>query len=268
MLRQRYAEALALALRGYEAARGWPVPQPDRVEFALRAARSLEKLTLDTKIEALQQIAEFYDTFFRASGTARLDVEPVHVTIDAGGSEAHNFRHGERSRLAQVELWRAAVASRLGRCDAAISGARDYLARTSEPTGRIEAVLVLGRCGEWDHARSAARELDATQPPIAELMRNLVWVEENAARDQSDLDGALRQSRARTLLLDRGGAYRALMPWRDIVVADPEGAMFFARTAFAAGEDGAARAALAGRMSPPQVEELLDRWARELGREP
>jgi hypothetical protein len=267
MSRQRYREALDLALRGYKAARGWPVAQPDRVEFALRAARSLEKLTLDAQIDALHQIAEFYDTFFRASGTARLDVDPVHVTIDAGGSEAHNFRGGERSRLSQVELWRAVVASRLGRCDAAIAGARDYLARTAEPAGRIDAVLVLGRCGQWDDARSAASELDATQPAIAELVRNLAWIEEDAAREHSDLDGALRRSRARTLLLDRGGAYRALLPWRDIVVADPEGAMFFARTAFAAGEDGAARAALADRMPAPQVEELVARWARELGRE-
>jgi hypothetical protein len=268
MHRQRYREALALSLRGYDAAEGWPVPQPVGVEFALRAARSLESLTLDANRSALEQVAEFYDTFFRASGTARIDVDPVHVTIDAGGNEAHNFRRVDPSRLAQVELWRALVASRLDRCDTAISAVHAYLARSAEPSDRIGAVLVLGRCAQWDEARAATAALDASQPAIAELVRNLAWVQENAERGHDDLDGALRLSRARMLLLDRGGSYRALMLWRDVILADGEGRLFFARTAFAAGEDAAARSALAGRMAPAQAEELLARWARELGRAP
>jgi len=268
MRRQRYREALSLALRGYEAARGWPVPQPDRVEFALRAARSLESLVLDANRAALEQVAEFYDTFFRASGTARLDVNPVHVVIDAEGAAAHNFRHGEPSRLAQAELWRALVAARLDRCETAITGVRDYLTRTSEPSGRINAVLVLARCARWGEAREAAGALDEGQPAIAELVRNLAWIEENAGREHDDLDGALRSSRARTLLLDRGGAYRALMPWRDVISADADGALFFARTAFAAGEDDAARSALTKRLTTAQAEDLLAQWSLELGRGP
>jgi hypothetical protein len=267
MKRQRYNEALRLALRGYEAARGWPVAQPDRVEFALRAARSLESLTLDANRSALEQVAEFYDTFFRASGTARIDIDPVHVAIDAGGNEAQNFRGRDASRLAQVELWRALVAARLDRCEGATAGVRDYLARTAEPSGRVNAVLVLARCSQWGEARAAASALDATQPAIAELVRNLAWIEGNAARGQDDLDSALRWSRARTLLLDRGGAYRALVPWRDVILAEEDGTLFFARTAFAAGEDAAARSALAGRMGPAQAEELFAQWSQELGQE-
>jgi len=266
MKRQRYDESLHLALRGYEAARGWPVAQPDRVEFALRAARSLESLTLDANRSALEQVAEFYDTFFRASGTARIDIDPVHVAIDAGGSEAQNFRQRDAPRLAQVELWRALVAARLDRCEGAIAGVRDYLARTAEPSGRVSAVLVLARCSQWGEARAATSALDATQPAIAELVRNLAWIEGNAARVQDDLDSALRWSRARTLLLDRGGAYRALVPWRDVILAEEDGTLFFARTAFAAGEDAAARSALASRMAPAQAEELFAQWSRELGR--
>jgi hypothetical protein len=268
MQRQRYREALALAMRGYDATRGWPVPQPVRVEFALRAARSLESITLDAHRGALEQVAEFYETFFRSSGAARIDVDPVHVSLDAGGSEAHNFRRGDVSRLAQVELWRAIVASRLDRCDTATAAARDYLARTDELSGRVNAVLVLGRCARWDEARAAANALDVTQPAIAELVRNLAWVEENTARGHDDLEGALGWSRARTLLLDRGGAYRALVPWRDAILEDGEGMLFFARAAFAAGEDEAARSALRGRMTPAQSDELLALWARELGRAP
>lgn len=267
MQRQRHRDALGLALRGYEAAQGWPVPQPDRVEFALRAARSLESLTLDANRGTLESIAEFYDTFFRASGTARIDVDPVHVAIDAAGNEAHNFRGGSPARLAQVELWRAIVLSRLGRCDAAITGARDYLARTNEPSDRINAVLTLGRCARLEEARAAAGTLDVRQPPIAELVQNLAWIEENAERGHDDLAGALRRSRARSLLLDRGGAYRALVPWRDVILTDEEGTLFFARTAFAAGEDDAAQSALAARKDSAQTEGLLTQWARELGRE-
>jgi len=268
MQHQRYRESLALALRGYEASRGWPVPQPDRVEFALRAVRSQETLVLDANRAALEQIADFYDTFFRANGTARVDLDPVHVSIDAGGNEAYNFRRGDPSRMAQLELWRAVVASRLERCETATAAARGYLAKAREPSGRLQAVLVLGRCAQLAEARTAAGELDTSEPAIAELVRNLAWIEENAGGAHEDLDGALRWSRARTMLLDRGGAYRALVPWTDAILADEEGRLFFARTAWAAGEDEAARSALAGHMPPAQSEALLARWSRELGREP
>jgi len=268
MQRQRYREALDLAVRGYEAARGWPVPQPDRVEFALRAARSLESVTLDANRDALAQIAEFYDTFLRASGTARIDVDPVHVAIDASGTEAHNFRRRDRPRLAQVELWRAIVTARLDRCETAVSSAESYLAQTQEPSGRISAVLVLGRCARWGAARQAASALDEAQPPIAELVRNLAWIESIADKNRDDLDGALTWSRARTLLLDRGGAYRALVPFRETILAEEEGALFFARTAWAAGEDEAARGALAARLAPSQIEAWLATWSRELDRAP
>ena len=268
MQRQRYREALGLALRGYEAARGWPAPQPYRVEFALRAARSLESVTLDANRDALAQIAEFYDTFFRASGTARIDVDLVHVAIDASGNEAHNFRSRDPQRLAQVELWRAIVASRLDRCEMAVSGVETYLERTEEPSGRISAVLVLGRCARFDRARRAANALDATQPAIAELVRNLAWIESMADKGHDDLDGAIGWSRARTLLLDRGGAYRVLVPFREAILADEHGALFFARTAWAAGEDEAARDALKAPLTPPEAESLLANWSRELGRAP
>jgi hypothetical protein len=268
MQRQRYHEALGLALRGYEAARGWPVPQPYRVEFALRAARSLESVTLDANREALAQIAEFYDTFFRATGAARIDIGAVQVAIEAAGNEAQNFRRRDPGRLAQVELWRAIVASRLDRCATAVNGAESYLAQTEEPSGRISAVLILGRCARWDRARAAANALDASAPPIAELVRNLAWIESIADKSRDDLDGALAWSRARTLLLDRGGAYRALVPFQQTMVADLDGALFFARTAWAAGEDDAARAALGARLPPSEVEGALANWSRELGRAP
>jgi hypothetical protein len=267
MHRQRYREALAFALRGYEAAKGWPVAQPDRVEFALRAARSVENVTLDAERGSLQQIADFYDAFLASKGTARLDVEPVHVEIDAAGSEAHNFRRSDAKRLEQVRLWRAIVASRVDHCDVAVDGARAYLAQTDAPSGRVDAVLVLARCDQLGDALSAASALDSTQPAIAELTRNLTWIQETEGRLPDDLDGALGRARARTLVLDRGGAYRALLPWRDDIVKDVRGAMFFARTAWAAGYDDAARSALSGK-KPGEADALLRTWSRELGREP
>jgi hypothetical protein len=267
MHRQHYREALGLALRGYVAAEGWPVAQPDRVEFALRAARSVEALTLDANRGALSQIADFYDSFLGSKGTARLDVEPVHFAIDAAGSEAHNFRRSDPRRLEQVRLFRAIVASRIGRCDVAVDGARGYLAQTDVPAGRVDAILVLGRCGELDDALAAARALDTTQPAIAELAHNLAWMRETEGRLTDDLEGALARARARGMVLDRGGAYQAILPWRDAILTDAQGAMFFARTAWAAGQDDAAREAL-GRTAPAEADALLRIWSRELGREP
>jgi hypothetical protein len=268
MHRQHYREALALALRGYVAAEGWPVAQPDRVEFALRAARSVETLTLDAKRVALQQIFDFYDVFLGSKGTVRLDVEPVHVAIDARGSEAYNFRRRDPKRLEQVRLWRAIVASRIGRCDVAVDGARGYLAQTEVPSGQVDAILVLGRCGQLDDALAAAKALDFAQPAIAELTHNLAWIKGTEGRLTDDIDGALARARVQTLLLDRGGAYRALEPWRDAILAEDQGAMFFARTAWAAGHDDAARAALEGRTAPAEADALLRTWSRELGRDP
>jgi hypothetical protein len=271
MHRQRYRESLALAVRGYEASRGYAGSQPDRVEFALRAARSLEAITLDADRASLERIAELYNAFFLGKGTARIDIEPVHVAIDGAGNEAHNFRVGDPMRLSQAELWRAIVASRLGQCDVALAGARRFLAgnareqRLREPSGRVNAVLVLGRCGQIDEALAAAATLDAREPAIAELTKNLEWIRALPTGAPADLDAALAASRARALLLDRGGAYRALVPWRDAIVADPRGAMFFARTAWAAGEDGAARSALS-HLPQQQADALLTAWSRELGR--
>ncbi|MET0593073.1 MAG: hypothetical protein ABW133_10260 [Polyangiaceae bacterium] len=266
MHRQRHRDALRLAMRGYEASQGWPAPQPDRVEFALRAARSLEAVTLDADRGKLERIADFYDVFFAAAGHAALDAPPVRVAFESRGGEAKNFRAGDPARMAEVELWRAIVASRLNRCDVARRGAARYLAETRTPTGRVSAVLALARCDAWDQALHAARALDLRQPPIAELVRNLESMATASVNDRYDLDSALEHARARTLVLDRGGAYRAIEPWRSTILTDERGTVFFARTAWAAGEDEAARSALATRFDPAQIDALLTAWSNELGR--
>jgi hypothetical protein len=68
------------------------------------------------------------------------------------------------------------------------------------------------------------------------------------------------------MLLNRGRAYAILLPWKDAILADREAAMFFARTAWAAGEDDAARGALSLHLSEAEQSALLDSWSRELGR--
>jgi hypothetical protein len=266
MHRKRYREALAFATRGYQAARGWPTPQPHRVEFALRAARSLEAITLDADRDTLAKIALFYQTFFSGHGRAEFDAPTARIGFDADEHEAGNFRKGDAARMAEVELWRAIVAARLERCDVATRGARRYLDDSARRPGRIDAILVLARCDAVDEALAEARALDQGQPPIAELVHNLEWIAALPADASDDLDAALRRSRARTLLLDRGGAYRALEPHRAAITADERGAQFFARAAWAAGDDPSARQALSLRMSPNEVEALLRAWSTELGR--
>jgi hypothetical protein len=88
--------------------------------------------------------------------------------------------------------------------------------------------------------------------------------------DGEDVASALRaleRSRAHTLLLDRGRAYRVLAPWEAVLVADRSAALFFARTAWAAGEDEAARRALAAHLGESESAPLLASWSRELGRD-
>jgi hypothetical protein len=101
---------------------------------------------------------------------------------------------------------------------------------------------------------------------LAELRQNLEWARAVAGEDHASLEGALRWSRAQTLLLNRGAAYVALVPWLAEILLDPDTTVFFARTAWAAGEDAAARQALGGRMSEADAALLLASWSKDLGR--
>jgi len=195
------------------------------------------------------------------------------MSIDAGGPLAATFRE-DRTRVTTLALWTATVSSRIERCDLALSMARRYLAETGDapgaPTGGrsdlVAASLVLARCAAWDEALDLARRLELENPDAAELGKNIAWARGVAAEDHASVEGALRLSRSRTLLLQRGRAFAALVPFRNELVADQQGAVFFARAAWAAGEDEAARQALGAHMSEPDVAPLLANWSRELGR--
>jgi hypothetical protein len=275
--------ALDFALRGYEASSGWPVPRPDRVDFAARAARSLELVTLDADTGSLHEIVEFYRTFLGGRGMARLErpttLEPlgntrrggdprrgISIAIEADGAEAKSFRQSDPSRMASLNLWAAAAASRLAECDFALPLARDGLPGTEDTNGRVSAALVLARCSAWDEALVVARGLEMQNASLAELRRNLEWARAVASEDHSSLAGALRWSRAQTLLLNRGAAYRALVPWRTDILLDHDATVFFARTAWAAGEDAAARQALGTHLSEADAALLLASWSKDLGR--
>ena len=70
------------------------------------------------------------------------------------------------------------------------------------------------------------------------------------------------------MLLNRAGALEVLLPYRDSLVKEPEGALQLARLAWSAGQDDIARGALSGHLPPDQSRDLLATWSRELGREP
>jgi hypothetical protein len=190
------------------------------------------------------------------------------LSIDANGPEANNFRKGDKTRLAITYLWAAIAASRVEHCERAVRFTESYL-EGNEQFGRVSAAVVLGRCGRIAAATQLLQPLDPQDRAVAELLANLDWIERASRFDAgTDVDQAMRQSRARTLLLDRGGAYRALLARKDEIVADPQGALFFARTAWAAGEDEAALKALSARLGADERAELLAAWSRELGRGP
>jgi len=274
MRRHDYRASLDLAVRGYRAAKGWPVAQPERVEFAMRAARSLELITLDHDTATLQQISRFYETFLEGTKVARIDRPPVRVAVDSSATDAKNFREGDPGRVATMKLWAAIVHSRLDpHCDPRpLLLLRDSLSQIDELPSRVSAALVFARCAEgrptlWDDALALARSLSAVNPALSELLANLEWARSATSRYPTTAEEALRWSRAQTLLINRGRAYDILLPWKDAILADPEATFFFARTAWAAGEDDEARRALSAHMNESEQSTLLASWSRELGRD-
>jgi hypothetical protein len=266
--------ALELALRGYDAAAGWPVPRPDRVEFAVRAARSLELLALDHDRATLEAISDFYRALVDRQGVALLDRVSPPLRVDAVDPEAKLFFDGDPHRVATTKLWASVTATRLGDCPRALALLHDYLHQQGDPPGRVSAVLVLARCREWDEALPLARALAATDARHETLVTNLEWARSVLgsgwlldAPAVTSADRALECSRAFTLLLDRGRAYRVLTEWEPALLRDRAAATFYARAAWAAGEDEAARRALAAHLAPSEATPLLASWSRELGRD-
>jgi hypothetical protein len=166
-----------------------------------------------------------------------------------------------------MKLWAAIAASRIERCDFALPMVRDYLPGTGDRAGRVSAAMVLARCSAWEEALQVAKQLELLDPALAELTHNVEWAEVVAREDHQNVEGALRWSRAQTLLLQRGQAYAALVPWQQAILSDAQASVFLARTAWAAGEDDVARRALATHLAEAEASTLLASWSRELGRE-
>jgi hypothetical protein len=263
--------ALELAVRGYVASTGWPLPRADRVEFAVRAARSLELVTFDHDRATLGDIFAFYRALLGREGAARLDRLSAPVRIDATDPEVKTFFEGDAARVATTRLWAGVTASRIGDCPSATSFVRDYLRDKGDVPGRVTAALALARCSEWTESLSLARSLAAADPRHETLVANLEWARAALASGAADaevtVDRALERSRAHTLLLDRGHAYQVLAPFEANLAADRAAALFFARAAWAAGEDEAARRALAAHLGESEAAPLLAGWSRELGRD-
>jgi hypothetical protein len=126
---------------------------------------------------------------------------------------------------------------------------------------------VLARCSAWEEALRVAKQLELRDPALAELTHNVEWAEAVAREDHQNVEGALRWSRAQTLLLQRGQAYAALVPWQQAILSDAQASVFLARAAWATGEDDVARRALATHLAEAEATSLLATWSRELGRE-
>jgi hypothetical protein len=262
--------ALDLALRGYEAAAGWPVSRADRVEFAVRAARSLELVTLDHDRATLEDIFAFYRALLEHEPVARLDRVSPPIRIDASDSETKTFFAEDRLRQATAKIWAAVAASRLRNCRAASALAHEYLLEQGDTPGRVSAALVLARCEQWDEALPLARSLAASDARHEKLLTSLEWARGVLAPSRGQAvsaEHALECSRAYTLLLDRGRAFQVLARWEAPLLADRDAAVFFARAAWAAGEDESARRALAAHLAPSESDPLLASWSVELGRD-
>jgi hypothetical protein len=211
---------------------------------------------------------------------AKLDGVSPPLRVDPVDPEAKMFFAGDPARVATTKLWAAIAATRVGECPRALPLLRDYLHVEGDPPGRVAAVLALARCDAWDEALPLARTLAATNARHETLVTNLEWTRavldfskrrQFASNDETPTattaDKALECSRAYTLLLDRRRAYHVLAEWEPTLLHDRAAATFYARAAWAAGEDDAARRALAAHLGPSDATPLLASWSRELGRD-
>lgn len=264
---RRFDEALDLAGRGYRGGKMWTIGHPFDVEFALYGAQVVEAMTLDSDAASLAKLADFYRTFFLEKERAELETSVQLFTAHGGRLPAAWLRDISPGRFAGFQAMAGRVFARVGDCERALLLARAARDHFDEPSSKTTTALVLARCDAWDEAIEMAQKLPEG-PPRAELEANLRASREALEQvgDASDIDAALLRSRVAAMLLDRKGAYGALSVHEDELVAHPQGALYLARAAWAAGEDEVARRALLRWMPKEEREEMLAGWAKELGR--
>lgn len=264
---RRYDDALELAARGYRGAKAWTISHPFDIEFALDAAQVVEARTLDSDRASLDRLAEFFQAFFLAKQRARLDAPSQTFVVDGSKLSAKWLREVAPGTFAGFQAVGARALARAARCDEALALAKDARVLLDDPAATTTTALVFARCGAWDDALALVTTLPEG-PVRGELDANLRASREALARlgEAHDIDSALLRSRIGAMLLDRRMAFTALRPHEDELVADPQGAVYFARAAWAAGEDDAAKQALLRWMPTEARDEQLTAWSRELGR--
>lgn len=265
---RRYAEALELSGRGYRGAKAWTVGHPFDIELALYGAEAWEGMVLDKDREALEKLAQFFRAFFIERGLAELQAKEELFAIHGGRRPAAWLREMAPHRFAEFQAVAARALVRSGDCEAALVLTREARGELEIPSAQTTLALAFARCGAWEEALELARELPEG-PPRDELVANLASSERmlDELGAAHDIDAALARAKIHALLLDRGGAIAALSGHEDELISHPQGALYLARTAFAAGEDDLATRALSRWMSAEEGEEVLAGWARELGRE-
>ena len=263
---RRYDDALELAARGCQGGKAWTLSHPFDVEFTLYAAHILEARTLDRDTASLNAIAEFVRAFFLTKTQATLETSAGTFVTHGGRKPAAWLRATAPARFAGFQAIGARALARVGDCDGALALAREARSDLLEPASWTTAILVLARCEAWDEAIALTSKLPEG-PARAELEANLRGSREALAEigDAKDIDAAIIRSRVGGMLLDRRRAFAALAEHEEALRADPQGAMYFARAAWAAGEDDAAVRAL-GFLPSHERDAMLTVWSKELGR--
>lgn len=263
----RNREALELAGRGYRGAKAWTIAHPFDVEFSLYAAQIVEAMTVDRDEAKLATLAAFYRAFFLDKAGAELETSEQHFKTHGGRLPASWLREISPGRFAGFEIIGARALARARDCAGALSLAREARSSLEDPNAKTTAALVFARCRAWEEAGAVVQDLP--EGPIRdELGQNLRAAEEALAQiaGSSDLEAALTRSRVGAMLLDRRMAFTALVGHEEALFANPQAALYFARTALAAGEDEAAKEALSQWLPAEASEEQLAAWSRELGR--
>lgn len=264
---RRYEDALELTSRGYEGAKAWTIAHPFDVEFSLYAAQIRETTTLDRDAASLAAIAEFFRAFFLEKTKAELETSARTFVTHGGRNSAAWLQQVAPARFAGFQAIGARALARAGDCDGALTLAREARGGIADPGSRTTAILVLARCGAWDEALALTSELPegpVREELVANLQRSRAALEEIGEAD--DIEAAIIRSRVGAMLLDRKRAFTALAGHEDELLTNPQGALYFARTAWAAGEDEAAMKALARFVPEQERNAMLAAWSKELGR--
>ncbi|MDB4963028.1 MAG: hypothetical protein JWP01_3027 [Myxococcales bacterium] len=260
---KRYRQAVVLLL---ELTRNRVSYQDVAVAFQL--AQLISDLTPDHDRAGLETLDAFCkDLLTSKQPAATLAIGNIQFTIP---TDTKLFEKHLRNYHLRLTLHRASLRSRLGDDTGAVALASEAVRECPTCTNVLSVgILVFARAGMYDDAM-ALLESPGGHASDALLDKLRAQIEKaRSARERSlQLQGPaqIQASVAELTALELWGrAYDLLAPYKTEIKQSPKSTALFAELAFRAGEQAVAREALAGTLSPAEIEERIAAWAYTMG---